>query len=161
MKTPYVVMELNSIAKQQQYQILSNELTRRLLNVHDKNEQYELTRIVDQMTQELKNSGYGIRACQEIVASGIRNLKTRISRKTKNGQEKYRPAKKSLGARTYKKLMSRENWFKDKKNCQETNQQSGTELSQPKRYNKHKLTDGLQQTSTTNDKKEMMLSETK
>ena len=68
MKTPYVVMERSSIAKQQQYQILSNELTRRLLNVHDKNEQKELTRIVDQMTQELKNSGYGIKACQEIVA---------------------------------------------------------------------------------------------
>ena len=41
-----------------------------------------------------------------------------------------------------------------KKNCQETNQQSGPEFSQPKRYNKHKLTDGLQQTITTNDKKE-------
>ena len=39
MKTPFVIMSRSGMARQQQYQILSNELTRRLQNIHPCNGQ--------------------------------------------------------------------------------------------------------------------------
>ena len=117
MKTPLVVMARSGMATNQKIQILSNELTRRLSNINKNNStQEDHNLVIEQFTRELKNSGYHHRTAQEIIISGIRGHRTRIIRRTAKGQEFYRPAHKTVGSRTRKKLVSRENWYKEEKN---------------------------------------------
>ena len=69
MKTPFVVMARSAVPVQQKIQILGNELTRRLSNVNLKGvEQEEIIQIVEQYTQELKNSEYKNKEAREIPA---------------------------------------------------------------------------------------------
>ena len=113
-KTPFVIMARSGASVQQKIQILSNELARRLGNVNKNNtNQQELNKIVEQLTQELKNSEYSQQTAREIVVSGLRCWQTRLRRKEIKGQEIYRPAHKTLRKRTYKKLMERETWYKE------------------------------------------------
>ena len=51
MKTPFVIKSMSGMAKQQPYQILSNELTRKLQNIDPCNGQELHNKMVDQMTQ--------------------------------------------------------------------------------------------------------------
>ena len=120
MKTPYLVMARSSMSMQQKIQIESNELARRLGNVDkNRNNQQEINKIIEQFTQEIKNSEYTHNTAREIITSGIRCWKTRIARKEMKGQEMYRPAHKTLKARAHKKLMLRETWYKAKNEEQE------------------------------------------
>ena len=112
-KTPLIIMSRSAAPQQQKIQVLSNELTRRLLNINrQENGQEEFDKIINQFTQEAKNSGYNINTTKEIVMSGIRGWKSRLKRKQDIGQEDYRSAKNTLQNRTRKKLLSRENWYK-------------------------------------------------
>ena len=116
-KTPYVIMARSSMATQQKIQILANELTRRISNINMKNStQEQYNQVVNQFTQELKNSEYQHRTAREIVISGIRGLKTRIFRRESKKQEFYREAHKTAGVRARKKLVSKENWYKTQDN---------------------------------------------
>ena len=113
MKTPLVIMARSATPNQQKIQILSNELTRRLLNVNkNMNEQAEFDKVVNQFCQEARNSGYTHFTTKEMVISGVRAWKGRLSRRKELGQEEYRNATSTLKSRTRKKLVSRENWYK-------------------------------------------------
>ena len=82
---------------QQKIQILANELTRRMYSINkDKNGKEEYARVVEQMTQELKNSEYQYSTARQVIVSGIRGWRTRIANRIKKGQEVYRHAKKTV-----------------------------------------------------------------
>ena len=122
MKTPLVIMARSGVSTQQKIHILSNKVTRRLNNINkDKNPQSEFNRVIDENTQELKNSGYTHKTAREIITSGIRGWNKRMKRKAVLGQEQYRIASKTLSIRTRKKLTSRENWYKTRINSIEEN----------------------------------------
>ena len=113
MKSPLVIMARSGMAKQQKIQILANELTRRLSNIGKNcNIQEEQESVIEQFTREVRNSEYHHRTAQEIVVSGIRGYRTKITRRIASGQEFYRPAHRTVNQRTKKKLLSRENWYK-------------------------------------------------
>ena len=120
-KTPYVVMARSGMAGQQKISILANELTRRLSNINLENsEKFQYIQVTNQYTQELKNSEYPYRTAKEIIISGLRGLQTKIKlRKIKN-QEFYRSAHSTASQRAKKKLVSKENWYKQ----QETQENS-------------------------------------
>ena len=112
-KTPYVIMARSGMATQQKLQILSNELTRRLSNVnHENSELKQHTRIINQFTQELKNSEYPFRTAREIVISGIRGLRTRRRLRELKNQNFYREAHTTACRRATKKLVNKETWYK-------------------------------------------------
>ena len=143
MKTPYVVMAKSGLNLQQKVQIMANELTRRLYNIHkEKNNQNEYNRVVNQLTQELKNSDYKYSTARQIVISGIRGLRTRMLLRTKRKQEMYRPAHKTVATREKKKLLDRENWYKNK---QEQDQE---------KHNTTNNKNNKKREQTTNNKKE-------
>ena len=130
-KTPFIIMSRSAAPQQQKIQVLSNELTRRLLNINrQENDQPEFDKTIDKFTQEAKNSGYNRNTTREIVISGIRGWKNRLQRKQDLGQEEYRSAKNSLQSRTRKKLLSRENWYKKQE-------------SEPEKQDKNYKTNGL------------------
>ena len=110
MKTPFVVMERSAMGSKQKMEILSNEVVRRLTNVDHERLGVEEQRIVlEQMTQELKNSGYKIEQARDIIISGFRGWKRRIERRKVTGL--YRAAKDTLEAREKKKLVEKETWY--------------------------------------------------
>ena len=110
MKTPYVVMERSAMGYSQLMEILSNELNRRLLKIdHENLEIAEQLKVIEQMTRELKNSGYKIEQSREIVISGVRSWKRKILRSQGSGL--YREAHETLEEREKKKLLERETWY--------------------------------------------------
>ena len=110
MKTPYVIMERSAMGIKQKMEILSNELNRRLTNVDsEKLGNTEIIIVIEQFTQELKNSGYSNEQAKEIITSGFRGWKRRIERRKETGL--YRHAIDTLEEREKKKLIERETWY--------------------------------------------------
>ena len=94
----------------QKMNIMSNEVTRRLSNVdHEKMGNEEIVKVLEQLTQELKNSRYKVEQTREILISGVRSWKKRIERRRDSGM--YRHAQDTLEEREKKKLIVRESWF--------------------------------------------------
>ena len=128
MKTPLVLMARSAMSSQQKVQILSNELTRRIFNINqEKNDIEEYKKVINTMTQEMRNSEYNYSTARQVVVSGIRGLRTRLEMRTRKGQEKYRLGATTVKARERKKLLARESWYKDEeKNTEcENNQKKG------------------------------------
>ena len=121
MKTPYVLMAKSAMALQQKFQILSNDLTRRLSNILVEAVSFqEILGVIDQFSQELKSSGYCVKQAREIVMSGVRGWKARARKRELRGQDFYRTAQSTLQERTRRKLMEKETWYKDQGEDQET-----------------------------------------
>ena len=76
-------------------------------------EKIEFDKVVNKMTQELRNSEYNHSTAKEMIVSGIRGWKVRVQRRVQKGQEYYRPAHSTTKVREYKKLMARESWYKE------------------------------------------------
>ena len=57
MKKPFVVMEKSGMSYHKKYQILSNELARRLSNIHTSLPHKEVMKTTSQYIRELKTSG--------------------------------------------------------------------------------------------------------
>ena len=137
MKTPFVISSRSAMSSQQKIQIEANELTRRMFNIGENNEQIEYMKEVEQFTKELRNSEYKHSTAKEIVISGLRGMRTRMENRKRKGQEKYRTAKSTAKTREKKKLLERENWYKNKENIeienkeQERKQQKGRRTKKP------------------------------
>ena len=70
MKTPLLIMERSGMAHQQKYQILANELNRRLTNIQRETiPKEEINQKIEQFIKELKNSGYDRNQAKEIVTN--------------------------------------------------------------------------------------------
>ena len=118
------------MATQQKFQILANDLTRRLSNILVESVSFqEILDVIEQFTQELKSSEYNITQAKEIVMSGIRGWNARKKKRSKNGQEFYRLAHTTQQERARKKLLEREEWYKS----QETGSEEEEESSPRKR----------------------------
>ena len=113
MKTPFVLMERSGTSRQQKFQILTNELTRRLSNIQlGEISQIEINEKVEQFIQELKNSGYNQKQAKEIVNCGIRGWKNKIRKRKRNNIPFYRLAETTVKERLEKQLTERETWYK-------------------------------------------------
>ena len=69
-------MARSGMACQQKLCILSNELTRTLNNINMENsKQIQYNKVINQFTQELRNSEYQYKTATDIIISGLRGLK--------------------------------------------------------------------------------------
>ena len=103
MKTPLVIMARSGMAAQQKYQILSNDLPRRLSNIMvGEIPESEINQKIEQLTTELKSSGYTIKQAQEIVSSGSRGLRNKQRKRKRNNDSFYRLAEDTLENRMKK-----------------------------------------------------------
>ena len=114
MKTQLMLEKDSAMAMKQKYTILANELTRRLYNIDDEEEENaeEVEKTIEQMTRQLKNSGWNRKETREIITSGFKGWKRRMERRMEETGEKYRSAAGSLSTRSRKKLTGKEDWFK-------------------------------------------------
>ena len=116
-KTPYVLMERSGMAYHQKFQILSNELCRRLSNIQiGAVEHQEILQKIEQFTGELNNSGYSRKQAREIVCSGVRGWQARIKKRKRKNISFYRLAESTVNERLQKELTERECWYKNEDN---------------------------------------------
>ena len=84
MKTPFVLMSRSGTSYRQKFQILSNELSRRLSNIQTEEiEHQEVLNKIEQFIKELKSSEYDQKQAREIVTSGLRGWKKKVERREK------------------------------------------------------------------------------
>ena len=116
-KTPYVLMERSGMAYHQKFQILSNELCRRLSNIQiGAVEHQEILQKIEQFIGELNNSGYSRKQAREIVCSGVRGWQARIKKRKRKNISFYRLAESTVNERLQKELTERECWYKNEDN---------------------------------------------
>ena len=115
MKTPYVIMERSGTSYHQKFQILSNELVRRLSNVQiEILPHHEIETVIEQYTKELKTSGYSLKQSRELVTAGIRGWQAKHEKRRKEKIPFYRLAPSTIEQRLKKDLLEKENWYKSK-----------------------------------------------
>ena len=104
MRTPYVIMSKSAISDNSRYNILSNELVRRLSNMSlEGTTQDEKNEVVEHYIQQCKTSGYSRHETREGVVSGIKGWKRKHERRKRDGISFYRGARSTLAVRVKKK----------------------------------------------------------
>ena len=116
MKTPFLLMKRSAMSQHQRCAILANELVRRLSNIDVDNVQHrEVLIVIEQFTQQLKNSEYTCKEARGHVVDGIRGWQNKIERRKKENSDFYRLAKNTLVKRVKKKLLEKETWYRTEK----------------------------------------------
>ena len=116
MRTPYVIMRKSAISDHSRYNILSNELVRRLSNMNrEGTSQDEKNEVVENFILQCKTSGYSRHETREGVVSGIKGWKRKHERRARDGISFYRGAKSTLAGRVKKKLTEKTSWYKKKR----------------------------------------------
>ena len=72
MKNPIVIQKRSAMGRNRKYQILGNDLIRRMSNISigGETEIEEKIRVMNEYTEQLKSSGYNFRETAEVVKSG-------------------------------------------------------------------------------------------
>ena len=113
MKTPFLLMKRSAISQHQRCSILANELVRRLSNIDVVNVPHsEVLLVIEQFTQQLKNSEYSCKEARGHIVDGIRGWRNKIERRKRENIDFYRLATNTLVSRVKKKLMEKSTWYK-------------------------------------------------
>ena len=94
MKTPFTVMQRSAMSEHQKMSILSNELVRRLSNIHKDVIAVEMEAVIEQYTGQLKTSGCTRKQTKEIVVCGIVGWRRKLEMRENAGQKQYLEAKR-------------------------------------------------------------------
>ena len=93
----------------------SQNMFRRMSNTSELLPDSERIRIVNDFASQLLRSGYSRKQSQDIVVNGLRGYESLRLRAEKGEAKLHRPAEDGLEERTRKKILSKGNWFKQKK----------------------------------------------
>ena len=112
-------------------QIVSNDLVRRLMNNDEELGRESKTKIVDDYSWKLANSGFKGEQLKKIIANGIKGYEGKRRRALQNGRKLHRSAEVSQGSRIRRKLLAKTTWFKKRggkgeKECQGSRSQGTT-----------------------------------
>ena len=118
MKSQQMLHRDSAMGKKQKFCIQANELTRRLQNIDEEDEEVaetEVVKTIEDYTRQVKNSGWDRREAWEMVTSGYAGWIRRKRKRLREGQDTYRSAAASLPSRARRKLVGKEEWFRQKK----------------------------------------------
>ena len=104
----------SAMGENSKYQILSQEMIRRLLNTSEELEVEHKQEIVDKYAEKLHNSGYELDQIRKILLAGIKGYGAKRRRCEEEGRPLRRSAKESETARMRTKLIGKSTWFKKK-----------------------------------------------
>ena len=134
MRTPYVIMKRSAMSDHSRYNILANELVRRLSNMkREETTQEEKEEVVEHFIQQCKTSGYSRHETREGVISGLKGWKRKCVRRERDGVDFYRSGRSTLGARTKKKLTEKSTWYKKKRKREEEEEDDETAKTSPRK----------------------------
>ena len=89
-------------------------MTSATISQQDKNEAINI------FSQKLINSGHTIKAAREIIVSGLKGFKRRVTRCKDMGLPLHRSAGQSAQSRRTKKLLARSSWFRKEQDDDDT-----------------------------------------
>ena len=95
---------------------LSNEVMRRLANVSSHMGTSEKTKVLDDFSQVMVNSGHDLEVVRKSLMNGIKGHERKVHRCIKEGKDFHRCASASAKSRKSKKLTQKMSWFKNKTN---------------------------------------------
>ena len=93
MKNQLTVMQRSAMSENQKMAILSNELVRRVSNIHRDVLEEELEGVTEHYISQLKSSGYSRKQVRETVVCGLVGSRRKMERREKKGQKQYMEAK--------------------------------------------------------------------
>ena len=112
MRSSYVILQKSALGEQQRMSILSNELIRRLSNIHEDVIATEIHPIIEHYTSQLNSSGYGRKQARNIIIAGVLGWMRKAARRKAEGLPFYRNAKSTIGTRSKKKLTAKTTWYR-------------------------------------------------
>ena len=115
MKSQTLIEKESAMTQRQKFSILSNELTRRLYNIDEGDQESgkEIEETIENFTKQLKTSGWERNEAEEMIKSGFIGWRRRIRRRIEQGGAIYRDGKSSLKTRTTNKLIGKETWYRE------------------------------------------------
>ena len=114
------------------FQILSNDMVRRLLNTREELGPAQKEAEVDRYAKKLLASGYSREQSKKILVNGIKSYEARRKHRMKEGRSLRSTAKKSRDARYKRKLTGSSSWFKNnRKNKPKYCKQGGSPKTKP------------------------------
>ena len=113
-----------AMGENSKYQILSQEMVRRLMNTSNGLPDKEYWQITDNFADKLKNSGYNVEQIRRIVIAGAKGYGAKKLRSEQLGIPLRRTAEESQGARLKNKLVGKSTWFKNNKKNRKTTQEN-------------------------------------
>ena len=126
MKVRLLTMKNSAMSRPQKVSILSNEVVRRLTKVNiGKVEKMEVVKVMDNMTYEMKNSGYDRKETLEVIKSGMIGWLRKLKRCETNNNAFYKSAASTLSQRYKKKLLEKTNWYRKRKRNEEEEMEEG------------------------------------
>ena len=156
MSSSVTVQKVTAMDENQKVKTLSNELTRRLLNTSEALVDEDRVMVVDNYTQKLMNSGFGVEQIRKIIVNGILayERKLRESRSV-SGRKLHRTAQESGGRRMRKKLLDKTEWFRGKKKKVEPDDQTQSNIQGSGRRSNKQQTRRIQHDGGANNVKEL------
>ena len=119
----YCILEKSAMDYQSKFQILSNEVIRRLFTTSEHVPQDRVDQILDQYVLKLCRSGYSVAQARQILLSGLRGYTRKVQAAAEANQGLHRSAESSLASRIHRKTFEKTSWYKDnkKKNSKSSN----------------------------------------
>jgi hypothetical protein len=136
MKSQYTIMQRTAMSEHQKLSILSNELVRRLSNIHREVVMDEIEEVIEHYITQLKNSGYSRKQTKEIIVCGVVGWRRKLERREKAGQKQYLEASETLEKRTEDKLLEKTSWYKVDNKRKVENQESKFQYNPPSKKRK-------------------------
>ena len=129
MCTNQVLHKDTALAEDTKISSLTAEVRRRMLNTSELLPMEERTRVLDNFSQNMTNSGWSTEKTRDIIIAGLKGYEKMVALDKLPLEGGHKPlhesAAYSSGARARKKLTQKSTWFKDKK--REDNKQWGAE----------------------------------
>ena len=111
----YCILEKSAMDYQSKFQILSNEVIRRLFTTSEHVPQDRVDQILDQYVLKLCRSGYSVAQARQIIISGLRGYIRKVKAAEESNQGLHRSAESSLASRIHKKTFEKTSWYKETK----------------------------------------------
>ena len=131
------VQERSAMEERAKMKILSNDLTRRMLNMMVGLEEEEKLKTIDRYGQKLLNSGFSREKTVDILVAGLRSYQKKVARCRRKGQPLYRTSKQSAKSRQLKKLVGSKSWYRMRRRSSEETDGQGRgmqgEVKEPER----------------------------
>ena len=110
-----VLMERTAMDENQKQQVLAQETVRRMLNTSTGVEMPLRLETLDNFAKKMITSGYSIQKIRRTIANGLKYYENKVKRCQAQKKPIYRTAKNSQAGRNRKKLLSKTNWYKRRK----------------------------------------------
>ena len=94
---------------------MTQNLVRRMMNTSENVDFSERINVIDNFSNQVLSSGYSPEQTQKLVVAGLVGYENILKKSTEEMRDLHRSAAGSLESRIKKKLLGRQQWFRDKK----------------------------------------------